>query len=132
VYGGGGITPDVFIPLDTFTYNAQLGEILGSAIFTEVVNDYIINNRESLKQYSNTKMFIDNFKVDDALINMLKQKCASNEISIASFSRTKDIATIKKYIKANIAKSVLGVDAQYQVRNDGDEFIAEALKSFAK
>jgi carboxyl-terminal processing protease len=132
VFGGGGITPDIFIPLDTLTYNAQLGEVLGSAIYSESVNDYIANNRENLKQFSTAKLFIEKFNIDDAFINELQQKCKANEISIAAFSKSKDIATLKKYIKANVAKSLFGADAQYQVRNVGDEFIAQALKSFAK
>ncbi len=52
VYGGGGIMPDIFIPLDTTKYSSLFNEIVRKGVFGSFAVDYLENNRESLlKQY---------------------------------------------------------------------------------
>lgn len=66
VYGGGGIMPDIFIPLDTTKYSTLFNEIVRKGIFGNFVVDYLEENREKLQaQYPKFEDFQKNFKISD-------------------------------------------------------------------
>lgn len=67
VYGGGGIMPDIFVPLDTTRYSTLYNEIVRKGIFGSYTSDYLEGNREKLKnQYPTFEDFEKNFEVSDA------------------------------------------------------------------
>ena len=66
VYGGGGIMPDIFIPLDTTKYSSLFNEIVRKGVFGSFAVDYLENNRESLlKQYPKFEDFQKNYQISD-------------------------------------------------------------------
>lgn len=66
VYGGGGIMPDIFIPLDTTKYSTLYNEIVRKGVFGNFVIDYLENNRETLKkEYATFEDFQKNYKITD-------------------------------------------------------------------
>lgn len=70
VYGGGGIMPDVFIPLDTTKYSSLYGEMFRKGIFSGFTLDYMASKREQIKaQYPTIEDFKNNFEVSDELLN---------------------------------------------------------------
>lgn len=72
VYGGGGIMPDIFIPLDTTKYSSLYGEMFRKGIFSGFTLDYMTTNREQLKtEYPSIENFKNNFKVSDELLNQV-------------------------------------------------------------
>jgi carboxyl-terminal processing protease len=69
VYGGGGIMPDVFIPLDTTKYSSLYGEMFRKGVFSGFTLDYMATNRELLKaKYPTFEDFKNNFVVTDELL----------------------------------------------------------------
>ncbi|HPE40984.1 MAG TPA: S41 family peptidase [Bacteroidales bacterium] len=72
VYGGGGIMPDIFIPLDTTKYSSLYGEMFRKGIFSGFTLDYMNSYREMLKaQYPTIEDFKTNFKVTDELLTQV-------------------------------------------------------------
>jgi carboxyl-terminal processing protease len=70
VYGGGGIMPDIFIPLDTTKYSSLYGEMFRKGIFSGFTLDYMNSNRELLKtKYPTIEDFKKNFVVTDEMLN---------------------------------------------------------------
>jgi carboxyl-terminal processing protease len=68
VYGGGGIMPDIFIPLDTSRYSSFFMEMLRKGVFIGFTVDYMEQNKENLKaQYPTIEEFKDNFNVSEIL-----------------------------------------------------------------
>jgi len=66
VYGGGGIMPDIFIPLDTSRYSSLYNELIRKGIISGFTLDYMEQNRELLKEkYPNMEDFKNNFKISD-------------------------------------------------------------------
>jgi carboxyl-terminal processing protease len=128
VYGGGGIMPDVFVPLDTNKFSRRLSEVLASGYLSEITNDYISTNKAKLTAYKSATELINNFTEYKALLETLKQKCAQNNVTTAPFSKPNDVVLMASRIKAQIAKSILGADAQYEVANANDEFLKKALE----
>ena len=82
VYGGGGIMPDIFVPLKTGSFSKNLSEVLGTGYVTEVVNDYYIANKETLKKFASTGDFIKMYTIDQNIIKTIAQKCKADKIGI--------------------------------------------------
>ncbi len=79
VYGGGGIMPDIFIPLDTNRVNSFYSSLNRQGIFNNYVMAIIDNKKsELLKQYPNFESFNKNFVIDEKIFNDFI-KYANNE-----------------------------------------------------
>jgi len=69
VYGGGGIMPDIFIPIDTTRYSSLYSEIYRKGIINEFVLQYMEENRELLKsKYATGDDFKNNFEISDSFL----------------------------------------------------------------
>lgn len=72
VYGGGGIMPDVFVPVDTSRYTPYYRDMVAKAVIAKYVIDYIEHNRtELLEKYPNEEMFAKNFEPSQAMVREL-------------------------------------------------------------
>ena len=72
VYGGGGIMPDYFVPLDTVYYTNIYGALAASGSIAKIAMNYIDNNRAALKaKYPDFAAFKSNFNVSDELLKEL-------------------------------------------------------------
>jgi len=72
VYGGGGITPDIFIPMDTSRYSSLYNEMIRKGIITGFILDYMEKNRDLYKiKYATIEEFKNNFTVSDELFQEL-------------------------------------------------------------
>lgn len=70
VYGGGGIMPDIFIPMDTSRLNDFYTQLFRKGVFNTFIMQYLDVNRTKLKeQYPNADSFVTNFKVDQPLLD---------------------------------------------------------------
>jgi carboxyl-terminal processing protease len=130
VFGGGGITPDVFVALDTNKYSRGLSDVLSSGLIIEVSNTFYLENKEELKKYKSVADLNSQLKLPVTILNNLKEKCAIEKITLAPFAKKTDLDFISMRIKAQIAKYVFGPTAIYEVSNSNDEVILEALKHF--
>ena len=72
VYGGGGIMPDIFIPLDTTRYSSLYGEMIRKGIISGFTLDYMEKNRTLLKaKYETMEDFKNRFEISDDLFQEL-------------------------------------------------------------
>ena len=70
VYGGGGIMPDIFVPMDTVRMSDYYWKLYRSNIFGQFVLSYMATEKSNLlNQYPTFDAFNDNFKVDENLLN---------------------------------------------------------------
>ncbi len=132
VYGGGGIIPDIFIPMDTTRNYKYLNLLVRKNVVRPFVSDYLDINRESiLKKYKNFKQFNKNFKVTDKMMADLEK--AGNKAGVKK--NAKEYATIEKelrtYIKAILASDLWSSKEYYQVNNQGNRYIEKALEILA-
>lgn len=130
VYGGGGILPDVIVPLDTTSYTQYWGELIRSGLFLEfTVSDLDKNRASYLKLYPTFEEFDSKFIVDDKVVDQFlalaeKRGIKRNEQQL-KISRTE----IESYIKALLAGRLYQDGDFYKVINRHDKReIAAALK----
>lgn len=72
VYGGGGIMPDYFVPIDTSRFTDIHRALIASGTLNKYIMSYIDRNRERLKgQYSDLAQFKSQFNVSESMLNEL-------------------------------------------------------------
>lgn len=131
VYGGGGIMPDVFVPLDTAGGSEYLNSLFYKNIFTIWALDYTAKNKSKLEAMGLEK-FRTSFAVTDELVNALVETGEKNGVKRNDMQLRRSQAMIKRYIKANIARGVWGDDGYFIVWNDTDEVLKIALDELKK
>ncbi len=129
VYGGGGIMPDIFVPLDTSILYRYYNRLQRNNIVYNYVLDYVDLNRNNIqKQYPVFQKFADNFTVSDAMIEELVKRGEKEEIPRDQESINFTLPLIKKEIKALIARDIYAKDYFYQIYNQDDTVIQKAIE----
>ncbi len=131
VYGGGGIMPDYFVPLDTSYDSPFMTELVYNNVIREYTLNYFNENRESLEKMS-LESFSNDFEVTGPMLQELLNLAGQFNISFdqAQFDKSKPL--IKNRIKAYIARSVWNNKGWYKIANEFNETFQEALNQFDK
>lgn len=100
VYGGGGIMPDIFIPLDTTKYSTLYNEIVRKGVFGNFVMDYLDGERDNLKkQYPTFEDFEKNYKITDDFYKEFKAFAKKEGVSDSAAFKFSNYADA--FLKAN-------------------------------
>ncbi len=131
VYGGGGIMPDYFVPLDTTMNSAYVNKLFSSDTSREYLLDYVSKNKGNFTKIS-VEDYYKNFKVSDAMLNDLVAFGKKNKVEFDA----KDFAKSKEYlrilIKAHLGRQLYDDSAFYKVINDINEVYQQAIKLFGE
>lgn len=125
VYGGGGIIPDVFVPLDTHMQNETLRFLQHRGFINNFVFEQLEKDRTTYNSYSR-KDFIEYFVIADSLVeefqNFLNERIKEN-ITFVAYREE-----LKPYIKAALAEQLFGYGAYEEVFNKSDIMIDEVIE----
>lgn len=154
VYGGGGIMPDVYVPLDTTRYTSLHRELVAKGCVNSTVLKWLNNHRQKLekaykvddyrkararmadnKTYNPAdlrdgfKMFLNNFTVEDDIIDMMKKKAneAKIEYNDSTLQAAKPLLLIQ--MKALIARDLWDMSEYFEIINQTNEVYMEGLKA---
>ncbi|MFB1021191.1 MAG: S41 family peptidase [Vicingaceae bacterium] len=129
VYGGGGIMPDIFVPLDT-TLNSELNRnLIRRGVYNEFVLNYLNKNRKEMTAtYPSFSSFKSDFKLDDELLDKFfsfakKKKVKESE---ADYLKSKKLIDIQ--LMALFARNLYSVSAYFEIINELNDSYQEALK----
>ena len=116
IYGGGGVMPDVYVPIDTTEYSTYYRDLSAKGILNQYVIKYVDKNRKSIaKQYSTLDAFDRGFAVSD---EMMRDLIAMGEQDSIKFDeekyRTSELL-LKDIVKGLIARDVYGDQSAYNV-----------------
>ncbi len=132
VYGGGGIIPDVFVPLDsskTTPYFAQLQPTIRTFIYKyHQANKKGPDSGSSIMDYKDLDDFVDNFEISDQTYDNFQASINDEKLLILSRS-IKDLKPLTKlYLKARLAKHLYDDTGLYAVLNSEDDVVKKALQ----
>jgi len=129
VYGGGGITPDFIVKLDTLTeYSVQLRRL---NLFLEYANSYYDANKENLKSgYSDYIKFRDNFQVTQNMLDDFKNLASSKGIAFNDEHWSRDLDFIRTSIKSILARDIWGNNGSMAVWLATDRQFENAMQLF--
>lgn len=128
VYGGGGIMPDVFVPLDTTQYTDYHRRLVAKGIIPQFALRYVDKNRADLKaQYPDAQKFIKEFTVTDEMLNNLVDTGKAEKVDFdkSQFAKSKEM--LRTFVKAAIANDLFSTGAYFQIVNEQNDIYKEAL-----
>lgn len=129
VYGGGGITPDIFVPADTAGVTGYYMNVLNSGMFQKFTFDYVDTNRDRLMAASNLQELEELLPSDDLLLRQFVNYAGQNGIAPRWYYINISRNLIVNQLKAIIARDILGVSAYFEMFNRMDSTVARALES---
>ncbi len=129
VFGGGGITPDYIVKLDTLTpYTVALRRNNVMYLFTE---NYMQNNRKNIESsYKSYTAFRDGFNISSSMMDDFKRFAESKGVALNSSEYEKDKSFIEISIKSQMARDIWGNEGSYAVFVSTDEQFLKAITLF--
>lgn len=134
VYGGGGIMPDYFVPLDTTQYTPLHRQLAAKSIIINANLKYVDNNRKKLqKEYPTFADFNRRYEVPQSLIDEIlaegeRQKATPKD----SEERERTVASLKTQLKALVARDLWDMSEYFQVINETNPIVQKAVQLFAR
>ena len=129
VYGGGGIMPDVFIPLDTTMTSIYFGKVNRKGLLNEYVLTYMDSHRKELmEQYSDVPSFKKGFNAETEILNDFIEFAEKNDVekNEEQISTSKRLLTVR--LKALIARNLWDTSAFFEVANELNDSYLKAIE----
>ncbi|MDP5081866.1 MAG: S41 family peptidase [Winogradskyella sp.] len=124
VYGGGGIIPDVFVPVDRLYDNETLNYLRRRGHFGYFVFEELDKDRNAYADVSKYD-FINNFEVSDDIVVRFQDYVNKHELSNIIFVAYND--EVKNLIKATLARQLFDDNAFEEIINKEDIMVQEVI-----
>lgn len=131
VYGGGGITPDIFIPEDTLGMTSYYKRAAMSGLILQFAYDYTDDNRAKLNGYRNMQSLYDYLKTQN-LVERFASYADRNGLQRRNLMIRKSHKLLDQYINSRIIYNMLDEEAWNEYLNQDDANIRAALNVFAQ
>lgn len=129
VYGGGGIMPDIYTPLDSTMNYKYINTIVRKNVLFPYILKYVEKNRAMLSsKYPTFKKFAQNFVVTEEMLNELYEAAKKEGIEKDQESLDSTLSELKIRIKAFIARDIFDQQKFYEVINSTDEELKKAVE----
>lgn len=129
VYGGGGIMPDIFVPMDTSKHYQYYNELLRKNVIYDKVLSMMDKSRDKFrKKYPTFEKYNTEFEVEDEVIDDIVTKGEEEGIKKVEASLEFIRPQMKQQIKALFARDLFTVSHYYQIVNTDDETINKGLE----
>ncbi|MDL2252237.1 S41 family peptidase [Odoribacter sp. OttesenSCG-928-J03] len=130
VYGGGGIIPDIFVPIDTGLNYLYYNRLIGKGVINEYVVSYVDKNRKELNSlYSDFKEFKKNFIVTDAMLEKIVEMGEKAGVEKDEKLYPPMIPIMKRQVKALVARDIWDMNEMYQILNEENTILNAAYKA---
>lgn len=129
VYGGGGIMPDYFVPLDTTIYTKYHRKLVNQGIVNKANMKYIEKNRKALlAKYRSFDDFDKHFDVSEAMLAQLVDLGNEAKIEYDEEEYQKSLPLLKIQLKALVARDLWDMNEYFRIINATNESVAKALE----
>lgn len=130
VYGGGGIMPDVFVPLDTLEFTDTYRKISRANLIVNESLRYFNENRKALeKKYPTFEAFNADYVVPEKLINTILKKAAEKDIKPKDDNeKAQTIDQLSYMLKALVAYDIWERNEYLRIINERDDIVQRALQ----
>lgn len=127
VYGGGGIVPDVFVPIDTSIFTRSVTKLYLEGRFNNFVYKYYINHPALFKQYKTPGDFSLRYQNSSDAWDQLVDYAIKDSINLDIIPQ-KDKLNIQEQIKAYLARLRWRTQGYYEVFNNYDPVVQKAVE----
>jgi carboxyl-terminal processing protease len=131
VYGGGGIMPDYFVPVDTSRYTKYHRALAAKGCIIQASLRYVDENRDKLvADYPTIEEYEKRFEVDDAFIGMLRQQGVNDSVKIEGgeeeFQRS--LPELKLQLKQLVARDIWDMNQFMKLYNKNSDIFKKAYE----
>lgn len=129
VYGGGGIMPDLFVPLDTTLTNQYYRNLISKNVVFNTAMQYTERNRKTLeRKYKTLDKYMKEYELAPDVLTLMLNKAADSGVEYDEEQYSEVLPIFKVQLKASIARLLWGMNAYYQVIQELDETLMRAVK----
>lgn len=130
VYGGGGIMPDVFIPIDTVSNSKYYTDLFRKGLLNEYTIDYLDKHRAELnRKFPSLALYKADFEITDEMFDGFIAFAEKKEVPRDEEGLERSGYEIKTIIKGLIARNMFDVSAYFEVISPIDRELMQAIKS---
>ena len=127
VYGGGGIMPDVYVPLKQDSTEYFFNKIVNASIVFQYAFDYSDSHRDELMRYGDERSFDKSFHFTDSMWNDILKEAKDKKVTGTDQQKAVAKPMTAQLVKAYIARNIFGDEAFYPLYEPLDEVLKEAL-----
>ncbi len=129
VYGGGGITPDIFVAEDTIGLTSYFKQAAMSGLILQFAYNYTDNNRQKLAKYKTLKELTD-YLGKQNLVEQFATYADKHGLQRRNLMIRKSYKMLSRFIISRIVYNMLDDEVWTQYLNEDDPVITAALKVF--
>lgn len=129
VYGGGGITPDIFVPEDTTGFTSYYKQATMSGLILQFAFTYTDDNRPKLNNFKEMMELADYLKKQN-LVDKFATYANDKGLKRRNLMIRKSHYLLDRFINSRIIYNMLDEQAWLEYVNEDDATIREALKTF--
>lgn len=129
VYGGGGIIPDVYVPLVDDSTEYYFNRIVNLGILYQYAFDYCDSHRQDLARYKTVTEFDQSFHVTDAMFNELVSRAEKKNIKGNSLEKQVARRETNILLKAYIARDLFEEEGFYPIYRPMDDMLQKAIEA---
>jgi carboxyl-terminal processing protease len=129
VYGGGGIMPDYFVPIDTTNNTALHRSLYARGVINQLAFKAVdVDRNNLLRQFPKESDFISGFQVTDAMFTNMRKMAETEKITFDEnqFEKSKELIALQ--IKALMARDLYDASSFYKVINKENDIFAKGLE----
>ncbi len=127
LYGGEGITPDIFVPYDTLTYDRNVMKLLMSGVLNEFVYRNYLDHQKQFDAYKNATDFNKNYTVEESTFQNLTEMVKKDSIHLA-LNNPSEKAQISRQIKSLTARQIWRSEGFFEINNTYDDVVKKAVE----
>jgi carboxyl-terminal processing protease len=128
VYGGGGIMPDIYVPLEKDSSLQYYNQCINKGLVYQFAFDYTDRNRNQLMRFKDVDKFDAGFNISETLYNEFIREAGNKGVKRQGRDLSKSDRYIKTMLKAYIGRNLLDNDGFYPILNTIDPGFLKAVE----
>lgn len=129
IYGGGGISPDRFVGLDTTENTKYYRQVMAKGLINKfAIKTVDLHRKEILAQYPDDRAFLKNYKVSDAMLQELFDMASAEKIEFNAEEAKLSRPLFSMVLKGLIGRDIYDSATYFKVYNERDPMMKEALR----
>lgn len=129
IYGGGGISPDRFVPLDTTNFTRYYRDLTAKGVLNQLAISFVDKNRNEIKaKYQTDTEYVKNFTVNDKVLKDLYALGEKEGVKFNEEQAKTSSPLFRMILKALIGRDIYDQPTYFKVYNEYDPIFREAYK----
>lgn len=129
VYGGGGVMPDDFVPVDTSLYTPYYRDLMAKSVLPVYAINYVDSHRAALeKQYRNENAFFDRFEVTDEMMAEIIEQAEKEGVEFNQEQYDTSLPLLKAIVKGYVANDIFKGQCYIRAVNPYNPVYVRALE----